>query len=285
MGPGEPFYPHGPRAANDDAANDNFLKDNEHETANDNVDIDNKALRDVMKEIDEAEPGAIIFTGGVMNPQAWSESGVTTSTRASAQGADVAREALAQREDIYFVEHELLHPTGDNYEHALAGLKRAIREHPEQKIVCDSNFLLTQNLFKPWKAEDAAGFDPLSRGKQNTDTLTQWLEDMADENTDPEEMLKSEVLEERFGAACQPLRDLSLTFANRPLVFSLALDNPLALAFLVFAAKDSLDPADIKAALRGFRASSRAVGFVQVQNGKFSAALGDKKFRARRLAP
>lgn len=247
--------------------------------------IRNKALRDTMGEIDAAPPKAVIFIGGITSPRAWSEDRSGTRRRPSARGYDKDFQQGLQKEDVFFVTHETVRGASGGFPNALVALKNAIKNHPNDKIVVDSNFLMQEFLYQPWKTEDAKEFDPFAVGKQTKTMLDRWMTDV--QSGEPGATVsKSSLLEQRFQGSLRAMRNFSQeSFLNgRELVFGLAADNPLALAFLVYAAREHLEPADLREALRQFHSSKTATGFFKIgKDRKISTSLQGRHFRPHRV--
>ena len=317
----------GPHAANDNvekplpemtAANDNVegkhlreVERPEHEEG----EMSNKALREMMGEIEEAPPGAVLFIAGVTSPRAWDErrsghrapapaprgafffSAGAPGPRggeegrgapgggASAQGYDEGFARKLESEEVVFITHDMMRgPTG-SYENALVALEHAVKNNPGKKIVCDSNFLLQHHMFKPWEAEDSKEFGSLSTGKQSKESLERWLKDVSSDNPDAEAISKATMLEQRFAQSTKRLLDFGRRYlGGREMVFGLAADNVLALAFFVFATRGNLQPGAVRDVLGKFHGSKRAVQFIRIKDGKFITELEGRKFKARRVA-
>jgi len=287
----------GPHAANDNvekplpemtAANDNVegkhlreVERPEHEEG----EMSNKALREMMGEIEEAPPGAVLFIAGVTSPRAWDERRSGHGARASAQGYDEGFARKLESEEVVFITHDMMRgPTG-SYENALVALEHAVKNNPGKKIVCDSNFLLQHHMFKPWEAEDSKEFGSLSTGKQSKESLERWLKDVSSDNPDAEAISKATMLEQRFAQSTKRLLDFGRRYlGGREMVFGLAADNVLALAFFVFATRGNLQPGAVRDVLGKFHGSKRAVEFIRIKDGKFITELEGRKFKARRVA-
>ena len=247
--------------------------------------IRNKALRDMMSEIDEAPAGAVLFIGGVTSNEAWNESRTGVHRRASAEGYDEKFAHRLERDDVVFVSHQTMRGTTGGESNALAALKSAIVSNPGKTIVCDSNFPLTEHIFKPFQEEIADKFEAFSTGKQSKGSLEKWLADVQSEPPDPEAVSKVALLEELFASSAGPLLDFYRRYlGGREMVFTLAADNPLALAFFVYATKGNLQPATVRDVLGKFHGSKRAVEFVRIKDGKFITELQGRGFRPRSAA-
>ncbi len=244
-----------------------------------------------VEGIEAAAPGAVVLIGGLSASRDPGKSSRISGTvhQQKEYGARLRDEAFKDRTDVHVITRRDLAGSGDERERILDAMRDARAANGDAKIVIDAPLFLKDIMLGAWGGDADALKGPMAmEGRGSRAWLEHWLEESASEKSGDDSLaLPPAQVQENLRHVFDNLR----TFINSPrglnggpLSFGIAADDPISIAFLVFAAQEGqIDQSAIRVALASFSESRDAVGFVHIEHGDITVSIGDKTFGSRKL--